>query len=43
MLSLVKEVLFWGDENHVEAVEVKFIQDESKIKEIDKFKELWHS
>lgn len=43
MLAVVREVLFWGDEDHISGVEVKFVQDTSKISEIEEFRKLFHS
>ena len=43
MLKLVDEVLFWGDDKDVSAVEIKFTRDKTKYFEIIKFKELWYS
>ena len=43
MVRLVNEVLFWGENEKISAVEIKFIRDQSKRSEIAKFKTLWHS
>lgn len=42
MLKLVDEVLFWGDDKDVSAVEIKFTHDQSKLPEIREFKKLWY-
>ena len=42
MVKLVNEVLFWGEDETISAVEIKFIHDQSKTSEIVKFKELWY-
>ena len=37
----VQEVLFWGDGTDVSAIEIKFVRDSAKSKEIAELKGLW--
>lgn len=41
LLSVVREVLFWGNDGNVSAVEIKFVRDNSRRGEITEFKRLW--
>ena len=41
MLKLVHEVLFWGVDEDVKAVEIKFVRDDHLRDEVRKFRELW--
>ena len=39
--SVVREVLFWGNDTDVEAIEVKLVRDKARSKEAAEFKRLW--
>jgi len=43
MLKLVKEVLFWGTDDGVTAIEIKFVRDLKNADDIEKFNELWNA
>ena len=37
----VREVLFWGDDTDVSAIEVKLVRDSAKSKEVAEFRRVW--
>jgi hypothetical protein len=41
MRSVVREVLFWGDEEAAKRLEIRFARDPAKKGEIEEFKTLW--
>lgn len=39
--AVIQLVLFWGDDDNVSAIEIKFIPDPTKSKEVAEFKRRW--
>ena len=39
--GVIQEVLFWGDDTDVSAVEIKLVRDRAKSKEVAEFRRLW--
>lgn len=39
--SVVREVLFWGDDTDVSAIEIKLVRDPTRSKEAAEFRRLW--
>lgn len=37
----IREVLFWGNDTDVSAIEIKFVRDPAKSKEVAEFRRLW--
>ena len=39
--GVIREVLFWGDDTDVSAIELKLVRDRAKSKEVAAFRRLW--
>jgi len=38
---VIREVLFWGDDTDVSAIEIKFVRDSTKSKQVAEFRRRW--